>query len=43
MTLIELVKILDDKIKSNKVQYDLNRGGAKYRHYQVVNYKNMNI
>ena len=29
MTLIEQVKILDDKIKANKVQYDLDREAAK--------------
>ena len=29
MTLTEQVKILDDKIKANKVQYDLDREAAK--------------
>ena len=29
MTLTEQVKILDDKIKTNKAQYDLNREAAK--------------
>ena len=29
MTLTEQVKILDDKIKSNKAQYDLDRQAAK--------------
>ena len=29
MTLTEQVKILDDKIKANKAQYDLNREAAK--------------
>ena len=29
MTLIEQVKILDDKIKANKAQYDLDREAAK--------------
>ena len=29
MTLTELVKILDDKIKANKAQYDLDREAAK--------------
>ena len=29
MTLTEQVKILDDKIKANKVQYDLEREAAK--------------
>ena len=29
MTLMEQVKILNDKIKSNKSQYDLDRQGAK--------------
>ena len=29
MTLTEQVKILDDKIRANKVQYDLERQAAK--------------
>ena len=29
MTLTEQVKILDDKIRANKVQYDLDRQAAK--------------
>ena len=29
MALIEQVKILDDKIKANKAQYDLDREAAK--------------
>ena len=29
MTLTEQIKILDDKIKSNKAQYDLDRQAAK--------------
>ena len=29
MTLIEQIKILDDKIKANKAQYDLDREAAK--------------
>ena len=29
MTLIEQVKILDDKIKANKAQYDLDKEAAK--------------
>ena len=29
MTITEKVKILDDKIKANKSQYDLDREGAK--------------
>ena len=29
MTLIEQVKILNDKIKANKAQYDLDREAAK--------------
>ena len=35
MTLIEQVKILDDKIKTNKAQYDLDKQ-LKYLHYQVA-------
>ena len=37
MTLSEQDKILDDKIKANKAQYDLDREAALYLHYQVVN------
>ena len=29
MTLTELIKILNDKLKANKVQYDLDREAAK--------------
>ena len=36
MTLTERVKILDDKIKANKAQYDLEKQ-LKYLYYQVVN------
>ena len=36
MTLNEQVKILDDKIKANETQYDLEKQLA-YLHYQVVN------
>ena len=37
MTLTEQVKILDDKIKVKKAQYDLDREAAKkYLHYQLV-------
>ena len=35
--LIEQVKILDDKIKANKAQYELDKEAAKYLHYQVLN------
>ena len=35
------IKILDDKIKANNVQYDLDR--MKYRLIPVVTYLNMNI
>ena len=37
MTVIDQLKILDNKIKANKTQYDLDREAAKYLHYQVVN------
>ena len=37
MTLTEQVKILDDKIKANKAQYDLDRKQLKYLYYQVGN------
>ena len=36
MTLNEQVKILDDKIKTNETQYDLEKQ-LTYLHYQVVN------
>ena len=29
--------LTDDKIKANKVQYNLERKQLKYLHYQVVN------
>ena len=36
MTLTEEVKILDDKIKANKAQYELEKQ-LKFLHYQVGN------
>ena len=33
MTLSDGLKILDDKIKANKAQYDLDREQLKYLHY----------
>ena len=43
MTHKEQNKILDDKIKANKRQYDLDRKNAEYQHILVVIYLNMNI
>ena len=43
MTLIEQVKILDDKIKANKSQYDLDREALKFLNYFLKNWTNMNI
>ena len=43
MTLTEHVKILDDKIKSNKAQYDLDRQAAKISFLSSVQLENMNI
>ena len=37
MTVIDQLKILDNKIKANKTQYDLDREAAKISDYQVVN------
>ena len=36
MALTEQFKILDDKIKANKAQYNLDREAAKYLHYLMV-------
>ena len=43
MTRKEKVKILDDKIKANNAQYDLDRMNAKYQLILVVTYLNTNI
>ena len=43
MTQKEKVKILDDKIKANNAQYDLDRMNAKYQLILVVTYLNTNI
>ena len=43
MTLTEQVQILNDKIKTNKAQYDLIEKQLKYLHYQVMNLENMNF
>ena len=43
MTHKEQNKILDDKIKANKRQYDLDRKNAEYQYILVVIYLNMNI
>ena len=37
MTLTEEAKILDDKIKANKLNMNKIRNELKYLHYQVVN------
>ena len=37
MTLTEQVKIIDDKIKANKAQYELEREAAKISALSVVN------
>ena len=33
----------DDKIKEEKLQYDINREAAKYHHYHLEKSINMNI
>ena len=43
MTLIEQVQILGDKIKAKKAQYDLDREAARYLHYLLKIWRNMNI
>ena len=43
MTSKEQVKILDDKIKTNERQYDLDRINAEYRLILVVTCLNTNI
>ena len=37
MTLTDEFKILDDKIKENLAQYDLDREGLKFLHYHLKN------
>ena len=39
MTLAEQVKILDDKIKANKAQYDLGREAAKISALSTFDYE----
>ena len=34
---------IDDKIKNENLQYDINREAAKYQHYHQVKLINMNI
>ena len=34
---------IDDKFKDEKLQYDINREAAKYRHYHLEKLINMNI
>ena len=34
---------IDDKIKNENLQYDINREAAKYQHYHQVELINMNI
>ena len=34
---------IDDKIKDEKLQYDINREAEKYQHYLQVKLINMNI
>ena len=43
MTLTDELKILDDKIKANQAQYDLDREAAKISAYHLKNWTNMNI
>ena len=43
MTCKDQIKILDDKIKGNNAQYDLDRTNAEISAYLVVTYLNMNI
>ena len=43
MTLTEHVKVFDDKIKSNKAQYDLDRQTAKISALSSGQLENMNI
>ena len=43
MTLTAQVKILDDKIKENKAQYELDREAAKISALSSIELENMNI
>ena len=35
--------IIDDKIRDEKLQYDINKEGAKYQHYHLEKILNMTI
>ena len=43
MTLTDELKILDDKIKANQAQYDLDREADKILNYDLKNWICMNI
>ena len=43
MTLTDEIKILDDKLKVNQAQYDLDREAAKISVFYLKNQKNMNF
>ena len=43
MTVTNQIKILDDKIKANQVQYDLSREAAKLCCYLKIFWRSMNI
>ena len=43
MTLANAIKVLDDKIKANQAEYNLDREEVKFLHCHLANRKNMNI
>ena len=43
MTVTNQIKILSRKIMQNEAQYDLDRKAAKYLHYLLITWTNMNI
>ena len=43
MTITDQIKILNKKIMQNEAQYDLDRKAAKYLHYPLVIWINMNV
>ena len=43
MTITDQIKILNRKIMQNEAQYDLDRNAAKYLHFLLITWTNMNI
>ena len=43
MTLTDELKFLEDKMKANQAQYDIDREAANILHYHLKNWISMNI